>query len=130
MQAQYEQRQVQEVQQIHIEDPASEPSQLQQAALEMEPTVVPVPASPAATSPAVASSPESVGMRIPAALRWSLSPRSNARNSSPGRPSEDGQGQQQGSGGKLLQRLRTAARRAVRSPPLGILARVAPVTAA
>ena len=111
MHAQYEARQIQ------IADPPSEPSQ---GALECEPTVLAVPRSPAVASPGASpgalSSPESIGMRIPAALRWSQSPRSNERASSPSRPSEDGQSKQQGAGGRLLQRLRSVAHRAVRPP--------------
>lgn len=93
---------------LDISDPPSEPPQ---AANDCEPTVARSPG--VATSPALASSPESVGMRIPAALCWSLSPRSK-EPSADGRTSADGQTKRQGAGGKLLQRLRSAARRAVR----------------
>jgi hypothetical protein len=57
---------------------------------------------------AVASSLESVGMRIPAALRWSASPPS--RGAAPPSPARS-------SGGSLLQRLRSAGKSAVRSEP-------------
>lgn len=100
--------------QLDIAHPTSEPSQGAVASPQGEPTVVNLP-----RSAAMGESPDSIGMRIPAAVRWSFSPKSN--QPSPTRPSDDGKGSLRNSGSSLLERLRNAARRAVRSLHFNII---------